>query len=71
MSRRMRLPIYKLIEAKKYVKTLRWKNQIARFVEQRFDVNVDDVLIRPLGHAFSAQVLTLSQGMRYSELYSK
>jgi hypothetical protein len=24
------------------------ENQTARFVEQKFDVNVDDVLIRPL-----------------------
>lgn len=32
------------------------ENQTARLVEQKFDVNVDDVLIRPLGHAFSAQL---------------
>jgi divalent metal cation (Fe/Co/Zn/Cd) transporter len=32
------------------------EDQIARFVEQKFNVNVDDVLIRPLGHAFSAQL---------------
>jgi hypothetical protein len=27
------------------------ENDVARFVEQKFNVNVDDVLIRPLGHA--------------------
>ena len=35
------------------VKNPQIEDQIARFVEQKFDVNVDDVLIRPLGHAFS------------------
>jgi divalent metal cation (Fe/Co/Zn/Cd) transporter len=38
------------------VKNPEMEDQIARFVEQKFDVNVDDVLIRPLGHAFSAQL---------------
>jgi cation diffusion facilitator family transporter len=37
------------------VKNPEMEDQIARFVE-KFDVNVDDVLIRPLGHAFSAQL---------------
>jgi divalent metal cation (Fe/Co/Zn/Cd) transporter len=38
------------------VKNPEMEDQIVRFVEQRFDVKVDDVLIRPLGHAFSAQL---------------
>jgi divalent metal cation (Fe/Co/Zn/Cd) transporter len=38
------------------VKNPEMEDQIARFVEQKFDVIVDDVLIRPLGHAFSAQL---------------
>ena len=38
------------------VKNPEMEDQISRFVEQKFNVNVDDVLIRPLGHAFSAQL---------------
>ena len=38
------------------VKNPEMEDRIARFVEQKFNVNVDDVLIRPLGHAFSAQL---------------
>jgi cation diffusion facilitator family transporter len=38
------------------VKNPEMEDQIVRFVEQKFDVNVDDVLIRPLGNAFSAQL---------------
>jgi ferrous-iron efflux pump FieF len=38
------------------VKNPQIEDQIARFVEERFNVNVDDVLIRPLGHALSAQL---------------
>ncbi|HJU35757.1 MAG TPA: cation diffusion facilitator family transporter [Nitrososphaera sp.] len=38
------------------VKNPEMEDQIARFVEQKFNVNIDDVLIRPLGHAFSAQL---------------
>jgi ferrous-iron efflux pump FieF len=38
------------------VKKPELENEISKFVEERFDVNVDDVLIRPLGHALSAQV---------------
>jgi cation diffusion facilitator family transporter len=38
------------------VKNPEMEDQIARFVEHKFNVNVDDVLIRPLGHAFSAQL---------------
>jgi divalent metal cation (Fe/Co/Zn/Cd) transporter len=32
------------------------EDQIPKFVEQKFNVNVDDVLIRPLGNAVSAQL---------------
>jgi cation diffusion facilitator family transporter len=38
------------------VKNPEMEDQIAGFVEQKFNVNVDDVLIRPLGHAISAQL---------------
>ncbi len=38
------------------VKNLEMEDQIAKFVDQKFNVNVDDVLIRPLGNAFSAQL---------------
>ena len=38
------------------VKNPQLENDIAKFVEQKFNVNVDDVLIRPLGNAFSAQL---------------
>jgi divalent metal cation (Fe/Co/Zn/Cd) transporter len=38
------------------VKNPEMEDQIASFVKQKFDVKVDDVLIRPLGHAFSAQL---------------
>jgi hypothetical protein len=33
-------------QTKKYVKNPQMEDQIARFVEQKFNVNVDDVLIR-------------------------
>jgi divalent metal cation (Fe/Co/Zn/Cd) transporter len=46
------------------------EDQIARFVEQKFDVNVDDVLIRPLGHAFSAQLhVVLDQSLTLREAH--
>ena len=46
------------------------EDQIARFVEQKFSVNVDDVLIRPLGHAFSAQLhVALDQNMSLKEVH--
>jgi cation diffusion facilitator family transporter len=38
------------------VKNPEMEDQIVTFVEQKFDVNVDDVLIRPLGNAFSAHL---------------
>jgi divalent metal cation (Fe/Co/Zn/Cd) transporter len=44
------------------------ENQTAIFVEQKFDANVDDVLIRPLGHAFSAQLyVVLYQNLTLKE----
>jgi len=52
------------------VKNPEMEDQIARFVEQRFDVNVDDVLIRPLGHAFSAQLhVVLDQNLTLGEAH--
>src|SRR3712207_3494756 len=52
------------------VKNPEMEDQIARYVEQKFDVNVDDVLIRPLGHAFSAQLHVRSEE-HTSELQSR
>jgi cation diffusion facilitator family transporter len=52
------------------VKNPQMEDQIARFVEQKFDVNVDDVLIRPLGHAFSAQLhIALDQNLTLKEAH--
>jgi divalent metal cation (Fe/Co/Zn/Cd) transporter len=52
------------------VKNPEMEDQIARFVEQKFDVNVDDVLIRPLGHAFSAQLhVVLDQSLTLREAH--
>jgi cation diffusion facilitator family transporter len=46
------------------------ENDIAEFVEHKFNVNVDDVLIRPLGHAFSAQLhVVLDQNLTLKEAY--
>jgi cation diffusion facilitator family transporter len=45
-------------------------NDITKFVEEKFNVNVDVVLIRPLGHAFSAQVhVVLDQNLTLKEAY--
>jgi hypothetical protein len=38
------------------VKNRKMENDKARFVEQKFNVNIVDVLIRSLGYAFSAQL---------------
>ncbi len=38
------------------VKKPELENEISKYVEERFNVNVDDVLIRPLGYTLSAQV---------------
>jgi cation diffusion facilitator family transporter len=38
------------------VKNPKLQEEISSHVEKNFDVNVDEVRIRPLGHAFSAQV---------------
>jgi cation diffusion facilitator family transporter len=52
------------------VKNPEMENDIARFVEQKFNVNVDDVMIRPLGHAFSAQLhVVLDQNLTLKEAY--
>jgi cation diffusion facilitator family transporter len=52
------------------VKNPAMENDIARFVEQKFDVNVDDVLIRPLGHALSAQLhVVLDQNLTLKEAH--
>jgi ferrous-iron efflux pump FieF len=52
------------------VKNPEMEDQIARFVEQKFDVNVDDVMIRPLGHAFSAQLhVVLDQNLTLKEAH--
>jgi cation diffusion facilitator family transporter len=52
------------------IKNPEMENDIARFVEQKFNVNVDDVLIRPLGHAFSAQLhVVLDQNLTLKEAY--
>ena len=47
------------------------EDQIARFVEQKvLDANVEDVLIRPLGQAFSAQIhIVLDQNLTLKEAY--
>lgn len=46
------------------------ENEISKFVEQRFNVNVDDVLIRPLGHAFSAELhVALDQNMTLKDAH--
>jgi ferrous-iron efflux pump FieF len=52
------------------VKNPEMENDIARFVEQKFNVNVDDVLIRPLGNAFSAQLhVALDQNLTLKEAH--
>jgi divalent metal cation (Fe/Co/Zn/Cd) transporter len=52
------------------VKNPEMEDQIAGFVEEKFDVNVDDVLIRPLGHAFSAQLhVVLDQNLTLKEAH--
>jgi cation diffusion facilitator family transporter len=52
------------------VKNPEIEQEISNFVEQRFGVSVDDVLIRPLGHALSAQVhVTLDQNLLFKDAY--
>ena len=52
------------------VKNPQLENDIAKFVEQKFNVNVDDVLIRPLGNAFSAQLhVALDQNLTLKEVH--
>ncbi|MFL6525958.1 MAG: cation diffusion facilitator family transporter [Nitrososphaera sp.] len=52
------------------VKNPEMEGKIARFVEQKFDVNVDVVLIRPLGYAFSAQLhIVLDENLSLKEVH--
>jgi cation diffusion facilitator family transporter len=52
------------------VKNPEMENDIARFVEQKYNVNVDDVLIRPLGHTFSVQLhVVLDENLTLKEAY--
>ena len=52
------------------VKNPEMEDEISRFVEQKFDVRVDDVLIRPLGHALSAQLhVALDQNLTLKETH--
>ena len=52
------------------VKNPQLENDIAKFVEQKFNVNVDDVLIRPLGNSFSAQLhVVLDQNLTLKEVH--
>jgi divalent metal cation (Fe/Co/Zn/Cd) transporter len=52
-------------------KTLRWKKTRLQDLSSRSSpVNVDDVLIRPLGHAFSAQLhVVLDQNLTLKEAH--
>jgi divalent metal cation (Fe/Co/Zn/Cd) transporter len=52
-------------------KTLRWKKPDCKICRAEFlDVNVDVVLIRPLGHAFSAQLhVVLDQNLTLKEAH--
>jgi cation diffusion facilitator family transporter len=52
------------------VKNPEIEDEISRFVKQKFNVNVDDVLIRPLGHAFSAQLhVALDQNLTLKDIH--
>jgi divalent metal cation (Fe/Co/Zn/Cd) transporter len=53
------------------VKNPEMENDMSKFMEQKFNVDVDDVLIRrPLVHAFSAQVhVVLDQNLTLKEAY--
>jgi cation diffusion facilitator family transporter len=52
------------------VKNPEMEDAISKFVEQKFNVKVDDVLIRPLGHAFSAQLhVALDQNLPLKEAH--
>ena len=52
------------------VKNPKLEHEISRFVEEKFNVNVDDVLIRPLGHAFSAQLhVALDQNLTLKDAH--
>jgi cation diffusion facilitator family transporter len=52
------------------VKNPEMEEEISRHIEQNFRVKVDDVLIRPLGHAFSAQLhISLDPGLSFKQVY--
>jgi cation diffusion facilitator family transporter len=52
------------------VKNPKLEHEISMFVEEKFNVNVDDVLIRPLGHAFSAQLhVALDQNLTLKDAH--
>lgn len=52
------------------VKNPEIEREISEFIEKKFDVNVDDVLIRPLGHALSAQVhVALDQNLSLKDAH--
>jgi cation diffusion facilitator family transporter len=53
------------------VKNPEMEEEIMKFVEQKFNVKVEDVLIRPLGHAFSAQLhVVLDQNLPLREAHA-
>jgi cation diffusion facilitator family transporter len=52
------------------VKNPKLQEEISSHVERTFNVNVDEVLIRPLGHAFSAQVhVAIDRTMRFDDVH--
>lgn len=52
------------------VKNPEIEQEISNFVEEKFNVDVDDVMIRPLGHALSAQVhVALDQNLSLKDAH--
>jgi divalent metal cation (Fe/Co/Zn/Cd) transporter len=52
------------------VKNPKLQENISNYIEEKFQVKVKDVLIRPLGHAFSTQVyVILDRNMPLSKAY--
>ena len=52
------------------VKNPEIEQEISSFVEEKFDVSVDDVMIRPLGHALAAQVhVALDQNLSLKDAH--
>lgn len=53
------------------VKNPEMEDEITKFVQEKFNVKVDDVLIRPLGHAFSAQLhVALDQNLPLKDAHA-